>query len=65
MDSRQTTARVLLGVGGALTVAGGVLLALDLTRASGSSAATATEPKLAAGGACTGSECFVSLQGSF
>ena len=65
MDSRQTTARVLLGVGGALTVAGGVLLALDLTRTSGGSAASATEPKLAAGGACTGSECFVSLNGSF
>lgn len=65
MDSRQTTARVLLGVGGALTVAGGVLLALDLTRASGGSAASAPPPKLAAGGACTGSECFVSLEGTF
>jgi len=66
MDSRQTTARVLLGVGGALTVAGGVLLALDLTRTSGDSAAAAEpEPELAASGACSFSDCFVSLQGSF
>lgn len=68
MDSRQTTARVLLGIGGALTVAGGVLLALDLTRASGSSAAhnqPDPQPELAASGACTFSDCFVSLQGSF
>ena len=67
MDSRQTTARVLLGVGGALTVAGGVLLALDLTRTSGDAAATRAEPEpeLAASGACSFSDCFVSLQGSF
>jgi len=67
MDSRQTTARVLAGVGGALTIAGGVLLALDLTRGSDSSARVDTppEPELAASGACTFSNCFVSLQGSF
>lgn len=69
MDSRQTTARVLLGVGGALTVAGGVLLALDLTRTPDSSSAIrnrpAPRPELAASGACTFSNCFVSLQGSF
>lgn len=69
MDSRQTTARVLLGIGSALTVAGGVLLALDLTRSSDSSSATLDQPdpqpELAASGACTFSDCFVSLQGSF
>lgn len=67
MDSRQTTARVLAGVGGALTIAGGVLLALDLTRGSDSSARADTprEAELAASGACTFSNCFVSLQGSF
>ncbi|HEU5074968.1 MAG TPA: PEGA domain-containing protein [Polyangiaceae bacterium] len=67
MDSRQTTARVLLGIGGALTVAGGVLLALDLTQAPETSAATRAKPgpELAASGACTFSNCFVSLQGSF
>ena len=67
MDSRQTTARVLAGVGGALTIAGGVLLALDLTRGSESSARSDAppEPELAASGACTFSNCFVSLQGSF
>lgn len=31
MESRQTTARILAGVGGALVIAGGVLVALDLT----------------------------------
>lgn len=69
MDSRQTTARVLLGVGGALTVAGGVLLALDLTRSPDSGSAMKhppePQPELAASGACTFSDCFVSLQGSF
>jgi len=70
MDSRQSTARVLAGIGGALTVAGGVLLALDLTRSSDVNAAsrlrkTEVAPELAATGACTFSDCFVSLQGSF
>ena len=71
MDSRQTTARVLAGVGGALTIAGGVLLALDLTRTSDASTATRSErqfeaePELSASGACSFSNCFVSLQGSF
>jgi len=32
MESRQTTARILVGVGAAVTVAGGALLTLDLTR---------------------------------
>ena len=32
MESQQTTARILAGVGAAVTVAGGVLLAVDLTR---------------------------------
>lgn len=34
MRSRQTTARVLAGVGGALLVTGGVLLVLNTPRAS-------------------------------
>lgn len=33
MESRRTTARVLAGVGGALVVAGGTLLVIDLNRA--------------------------------
>ncbi|HEY6726153.1 MAG TPA: PEGA domain-containing protein [Polyangiaceae bacterium] len=68
MDSRQTTARVLAGIGGALTVAGGVLLALDLTSAPSSSTATrprAPEPELSANGGCSTSDCFVALQGTF
>jgi hypothetical protein len=31
MESRQTTARILAGVGGALVIAGGVLVVLDMT----------------------------------
>ncbi|HWA72708.1 MAG TPA: PEGA domain-containing protein [Polyangiaceae bacterium] len=45
VDSRKTTARVLLGVGGALVVTGGVLLVLDTTsRQSGVQAAFACVP---------------------
>lgn len=68
MDSRQTTARVLAGVGGALTIAGGVLLVLDLTGSPSSTTAlapNASEPNLSAGALCTGRDCFVSLQGNF
>lgn len=68
MDSRQTTARILAGVGGALTVAGGVLLALDLTRSSSDNTAltmTPSEPNLSASALCTGRDCFVSFQGEF
>lgn len=54
-ESRQTTARILVGVGGALVVAGGVLLALDL-----SSAAPA---QVAIG--CAGTGCYATGGGSF
>ncbi|HEX6271731.1 MAG TPA: PEGA domain-containing protein [Polyangiaceae bacterium] len=39
MESRQTTARILAGVGGALVVTGGVLLAIDLGSSSKQGAA--------------------------
>jgi hypothetical protein len=39
MESRRTTARVLAGVGGALIVAGGTLLLIDLNRADAKPAA--------------------------
>jgi tetratricopeptide (TPR) repeat protein len=57
MKSRQTTARVLLGVGGALTVTGGVLLYLDLTPASSSSAEV--------GMGCATRWCGMSARGRF
>jgi tetratricopeptide (TPR) repeat protein len=58
MESRQTTARILAGVGGALVIAGGVLLVLDLGSSEKKAAATLTlEPT--PGGA------FASARGSF
>jgi hypothetical protein len=42
MESQQTTARVLAGVGGALVVAGGVLLVLDLGSAGNKQTAALT-----------------------
>lgn len=58
MESRQTTARILAGVGGALVIAGGVLLVLDLGSSEKKSAAALTlEPT--PGGA------FASARGSF
>lgn len=58
MESRQTTARILAGVGGALVIAGGVLLVLDLGR-SDSKASTALTLEPTPGGA------FASARGSF
>lgn len=55
MESRQTTARVLAGVGGALLITGGVLFALDYQRKE--------QPKVALG--CDASGCSFVARGSF
>jgi tetratricopeptide (TPR) repeat protein len=55
MESRQTTARVLAGVGGALLVTGGVLFLVDRQREPG--------PGVAVG--CTGAGCGLFARGSF
>ena len=57
MESRQTTVRVLAGVGGALVLTGGVLLVLDLTRSNGAEA-----PPVAAG--CAGRACGIVVNGA-
>ena len=56
-QAHQTTARVLAGVGGALVVAGGVLVALDLT--SGKRRSTAATAN------CTGERCLISFSGAW
>jgi tetratricopeptide (TPR) repeat protein len=58
MESRQTTARILAGVGGALVITGGVLLVLDL----GSSE---NEPQAALTLEPTPGGAFASARGSF
>lgn len=55
MESRQTTARVLAGVGGALLVTGGVLYVVDRQRKPG--------PSVALG--CYGPACGLMAKGSF
>jgi tetratricopeptide (TPR) repeat protein len=55
MEGRQTAARVLCGVGGALLVTGGTLLVLNTPKTPST--------KLALG--CTGNSCGVVAQGSF
>jgi hypothetical protein len=55
MESRQTTARVLAGVGGALLVSGGVLFVLDLQRKK--------EPQVALG--CDAAGCTLVARGQF
>lgn len=60
VQSRQTTARVLVGVGGALVVTGGVLLAIDL----GSRKSASTE-RASVGGACLPGSCAISVSGRF
>ncbi len=66
MEQRQTIARVALGVGGALTLAGGVLLVLDLTDGSSASPEQAILSRpLAASAGCGPGRCFVSMRGSF
>jgi hypothetical protein len=58
MESRRTVARVLAGVGGALALTGGVLLAIDAGLFSGSSS---TEVGLA----CGGVGCNATARGRF
>lgn len=59
-QSRQTTARVLAGVGGALVVTGGVLLVIQLTSHDRQAA---TSARVAA--ACLPGGCSVDLKGRF
>jgi tetratricopeptide (TPR) repeat protein len=55
MRSRQTAARVLVGVGGALVVAGGVLVVLDLANREGAPAAAMA--------GCSGEGCSAYFRG--
>jgi hypothetical protein len=55
MESRQTAARVLAGVGGALLVTGGVLFLVDRQREPGA--------RVAVG--CYGAGCGLFARGSF
>ena len=55
MESRKTTARVLLGVGGALVLTGGALFVLNTPRKSA--------PALSLG--CFGEQCGIAARGSF
>jgi tetratricopeptide (TPR) repeat protein len=55
MRSRQTSARVLVGVGGAIVVAGGVLVALDLVTREGA--------PVAAMAGCSGEGCRAYFRG--
>jgi hypothetical protein len=57
MESHQTTARILAGVGGALVITGGVLLAIDLGSSPKGTATLGVSPT--PGGA------FASASGSF
>ena len=59
-QSRQTTARVLAAVGGALVVTGGVLLVIDLTSHR---AANAQHARL--GVACLPGACGLDVRGQF
>jgi tetratricopeptide (TPR) repeat protein len=56
VQARQTAARVLAGIGGTLVVAGGVLVAIDLTTRSRGPVATA---------ACTTDRCLATLGGTW
>jgi len=59
-QSRQTTARVLAVVGGALVVTGGTLLVIQLTSTQGKSESSAS-----LGWACLPGACAVDLKGRF
>jgi hypothetical protein len=59
MKGRQTAARVLLGIGAAATIAGGVLLYIDLSREGPSD----TKPRVAIG--CRGGACGLVGSASF
>ena len=54
-ESRQTTARVLAAVGGALLVTSGVLLAVDLTRSRTAEVSVR----------CSGTGCLLAGRGAF
>jgi hypothetical protein len=56
MHARQTAARVLAGIGGTLAVAGGVLVAIELTTQHRGPVATA---------ACTSERCVAALRGTW
>jgi tetratricopeptide (TPR) repeat protein len=58
VHSRQTTARILAGVGGALVVVGGVLLAVDL-------GSPRSKERIAFGLSCAPQGCGVSASGGF
>jgi hypothetical protein len=57
MESRQTAARVLAGVGSVLVAGGGVLLWLDLTAKESAPVAASAD--------CTGEGCVASFRGAF
>ncbi len=67
VDRHQTTARILAGVGGALLVAGGVLLALDLTRAPAETVSSERRLRgsLSAVALCSRATCGAMLHGRF
>lgn len=56
VESRKTTARILLGVGGAVVVAGGVLLILD---------SSSRQPGVQAGFACLPDGCALAARSQF
>jgi tetratricopeptide (TPR) repeat protein len=62
-QSRQTTARVLLGVGGALVVTGGVLWALDWSARG--AAPKKRGPQAQVGALCLPSGCALNVGGAF
>lgn len=61
MQGRQTVARVLLGVGAAAAITGGVLLYLDLQQAPAAKPASAARLGLG----CTGASCALVTAGTF
>ncbi|MEJ7735245.1 MAG: PEGA domain-containing protein [Polyangiaceae bacterium] len=65
MEGRRTVARVLLGVGGAALLTGGVLLVVDLASGSGSGSEPSARaaPRFAAG--CDLAGCGALLRGGF
>jgi hypothetical protein len=63
-EQRQKVARILTGVGAAITLTGGVMLAIDLFGGS-SDSARAADGALRASAACTHRDCYALLKGSF